>query len=291
MSSFKQISVDQLSRLIGTPNCPVIIDVSIDEDFNLDPYLIPSARRHSHQDIIELVTELQDRKVIIICQKGLKLSAGAASLLRSYGMDAENLEGGNIAWRDSGQPRIPEENIPRTDSGATLWVCAHRPKVDRIACPWLIRRFVDPAAKILFVPPSEVEAVGEKFGATPFDTVGGFWSHRGEQCSFDTMIEEFELTTEPLLRLANVVRAADTDRLDVIPEAAGLLAMSLGLSRIYREDLQQLEAGMLLYDALYRWARDASHEEHHHLQGNTLATKLATQRPNKLANASIDKGE
>ena len=270
MPSFKQIAVAQLSRLIGTPHCPVIIDVSIDEDFNLDPYLIPSARRYSHQKITGLVTELQDKKVIVICQKGLKLSVGAAAILRSHGIDAESLEGGNIAWRDAGQPRIPDANVPRTATGSTLWVCAHRPKIDRIACPWLIRRFVDPAAQFLFVPPAEVEAVAEKYDATPFDLAGTFWSHRGAQCSFDTMIEEFELTTEPLLRLAHIVRAADTDCLDLVPEAAGLLAASLGLSRLYREDLEQLDAGLLLYDAFYRWARDASHEEHKHLQSDTV---------------------
>jgi len=273
MPSFKQISVDQLSRLIGTPKCPIIIDVSIDEDFNLDPYLIPSARRHPHKRIIELVAELQHQKVIIICQKGLKLSAGAAALLRSHGVDAENLEGGNLEWREAGQPRIPDANIPRTATGSTLWVCAHRPKVDRIACPWLIRRFVDPAAQFLFVPPAEVEAVGEKYDATPFDMAGTFWSHRGEKCSFDTMIEEFELTTEPLLRLANVIRAADTDRLDLAPEAAGLLAASLGLSRLYRNDLEQLDAGIALYDAFYRWARDAGTEAHRHPRADTPITE------------------
>jgi rhodanese-related sulfurtransferase len=273
MPSFKQITVAQLSRLIGTPKCPVIIEVSIDEDFDLDPYLIPSARRFSHKKITDLVTELQDKKVIVICQKGLKLSVGAAAILRSQGVDAESLEGGNVAWRDAGQPRIPNANIPRTESGSTLWVCAHRPKIDRIACPWLIRRFVDPTAQFLFVPPTEVEAVGEKYDATPFDLAGTFWSHRGAQCSFDTMIEEFELTTEPLLRLAHIVRAADTDRLDLVPEAAGLLAASLGLSRLYREDLEQLDAGLLLYDFFYRWARDASHEEHRHSQGDSTLTK------------------
>jgi rhodanese-related sulfurtransferase len=228
MPSFTQITVAQLSRLIGTPHCPVIIDVSIDEDFNLDPYLIPTARRQPHKKITDLVIELQNKKVIVICQKGLKLSLGAAAILRSHGVDAESLEGGNYGWRDAGQPRIPEANVPRTQTGSTRWVCAHRPKIDRIACPWLIRRFVDPEAEFLFVPPAEVEAVGEKYDATPFDLAGTFWSHRGAQCSFDTMIEEFELTTEPLLRLAHIVRAADTNRPDVVPEAAGLLAASLG---------------------------------------------------------------
>jgi hypothetical protein len=141
-------------------------------------------------------------------------------------------------------------------------VTRSRPKIDRIACPWLIRRFADPAAVFLFVSPSEVQAVAERFAATPFDVEGVFWSHRGDRCSFDTMIEEFGLTTEPLLRLATMVRGADTARLDLAPEAPGLLAASLGLSRMYPDDLAQLEAGLALYDAFYRWCRDATDETH-----------------------------
>ncbi len=133
---------------------------------------------------------------------------------------------------------------------------------DRIACPWLIRRFVDARAEFLFVPPAQVLPVAEKLDATPFDVEGVLWSHRGDRCTFDTMIEEFGLGSEPLERLADIVRGADTNRHDVAPQAAGLLAVSLGLSRMFRDDLEQLEAGMLLYDSLYRWARDAVDEGH-----------------------------
>ena len=139
-----------------------------------------------------------------------------------------------------------------------------RPKVDRIACPSLIRRFVDPQAVFLFVAPTEVLGVAQRFGATPFDVEGDdvVWSHRGETCTFDTMVEEFGLGTEPLLRLATIVRGADTARPELAPEAAGLLAASLGLSRMHADDLAQLEAGMALYDAFYRWCRDATDETH-----------------------------
>ena len=137
-----------------------------------------------------------------------------------------------------------------------------RPKIDRIACPWLIRRFVDPQAVFLFVSPSEVASVADRFGAAPFDVQGVFWSHRGEKCTFDTMIEEFGLTSEPLLKLAAIVRGADTARLDLAPEAPGLLAASLGLSRMFKDDLAQLDAGMILYDGFYRWCRDAAEETH-----------------------------
>jgi hypothetical protein len=151
---------------------------------------------------------------------------------------------------------------PLTEQGQTVWVTRSRPKIDRIACPWLIRRFVDPRAVFLFVAPSEVEAVAGQFNATPFDIENVFWSHRGELCTFDVMVEEFGLSTPPLKHLAQIVRAADTARLDLAPEAPGLLAASLGLSRIYDDDLAQLDAGLGLYDAFYRWCRDATGETH-----------------------------
>jgi len=137
-----------------------------------------------------------------------------------------------------------------------------RPKVDRIACPWLIRRFIDPEAVFLFVSPAEAMGVAERFGATPFDIDDGFWSHRGDLCTFDVMIEEFGLHSVALDRLALIVRGADTARPDLAPQAAGLLAASLGLSRMYRDDLAQLDAGLALYDAFYRWSRDATDETH-----------------------------
>jgi hypothetical protein len=160
---------------------------------------------------------------------------------------------------------VPVDRLPGRDgAGRTVWVTRARPKVDRIACPWLIRRFIDPDAVFLFVAPTEVMDVADRFKATPFDIdrPDVHWSHRGERCTFDVMVEEFGLSTEPLMRLAAIVRGADTANLDVAPEAAGLLAASLGLSRMYSDDLAQLEAGMTLYDAFYRWCRDATEEGH-----------------------------
>ncbi len=263
MPSPTEITVQQLSRLIGTPDCPVLIDICIDEDFEADARLIPSAFRHPFDDIASLASSLEDKRVVVICQKGLKLSQGAAAILRSKGIVAENLMGGNFAWRDAGESLVLAENLPPpNDEGRTVWVTRHRPKIDRIACPWLIRRFIDPKAQFLFVSPSEVLNVAEKFDATPFDVDDVFWSHRGDKCTFDTMIEEFKLDIEPLKHLATIVRGADTNRHDLAPEAAGLLAASLGLSRMYRNDLAQLDAGMVIYDAFYRWARDATNEGH-----------------------------
>jgi len=267
MPSPNEITAPQLNRLVGTPQCPVLIDVCTDEDFDDDPRFIPTSTRHSSTLIAALAPDLRGKRVVVICQKGKKLSQGSAAILRSYDVRAEFLAGGNQAWRDAGFALIPASAVPpRNSTGQTVWVTRHRPKIDRIACPWLIRRFVDPGAQFLFVAPGEVEMVAERFSATPFDIEGAFWSHRNERCTFDTMIEEFKITSEPLQRLATIVRGADTDRLDLAPQAAGLMAASLGLSRIYRDDLQQLQAGMGLYDAFYRWARDA-HEETHDWPG------------------------
>jgi rhodanese-related sulfurtransferase len=259
MSATNSISPDKLARLIGTPNCPAIIDVRSDGDA-----LLPSSMRRPAERVGEWAHALIGRKVVVSCAHGKERSAGVAALLRSEGVDAETLEGGFEAWHDAGLPVIVAAKLPGRDAaGRTVWVTRSRPKVDRIACPWLIRRFVDPSAVFLFVAPSEVAGVAERFGAAPFDVDGVFWSHRGDQCTFDTMIDEFRLASiEALARLAVIVRGADTARPEIAPQAAGLLAASLGLSRIYSDDLEQLEAGMLLYDAFYRWCRDAIDETH-----------------------------
>jgi rhodanese-related sulfurtransferase len=265
MTSPNTISIDKLARLIGTPKCPVLVDVQTREDFASDPRLVPGAVRRPWAEVASWAQEMSGQSAVVICQKGLKLSQGVAAWLRHAGVPADSLEGGALEWAQAGLPMVPEGKLPRRDDhGRTVWVTRSRPKIDRIACPWLIRRFVDPRAVFLFVAPSEVPGVAERFGATPFDIEGGevFWSHRGEKCTFDTMVEEFELTTEPLLHLANIVRGADTARPDLSPEAPGLLAASLGLSRMYADDLAQLDAGMTLYDAFYRWCRDATDETH-----------------------------
>ncbi|MEM6589033.1 MAG: chromate resistance protein ChrB domain-containing protein [Pseudomonadota bacterium] len=263
MPAPNEITPNQLMRLIGLPDCPQIVDVCIDEDFTADPYLIPESWRHDHGDLPGLLETAQNQRVIVACQKGKKLSQGVAAWLAAEGVDAQFLQGGMYGWRDHGGPRVPASVIPIKRDGATLWVTRHRPKIDRIACPWLIRRFVDRNARFLFVSPAEVQAVAEKLGATAFD-VDGDWGHTGDGCSFDTMLSRFELTTPALTRLADVVRGADLGQHDLHAASARLLAVSVGLSRRFRNDQEQLRAGLDIYDTLYRWARDGSGEEHRH---------------------------
>jgi rhodanese-related sulfurtransferase len=263
MSSYTTISPEKLSRLIGTANAPALIDVRTDEDFAADPRLVPGAIRHKADEAPHWGADYLGRSAVVVCLRGQKLAQGTAAWLRHANVAAETLEGGFEGWKAAKLPLVPTAKLPARDQhGRTVWVTRARPKIDRIACPWLIRRFVDPHAVFLFVAPPEVPAVGEHFNAAPFDIENTFWSHRGELCTFDVMIEEFGLATPALLRLATMVRAADTARLDLCPEAPGLLAASLGLSRMYDDDLKQLEAGIALYDAFYRWCRDATSETH-----------------------------
>ena len=266
MSVLNTISPDKLVRLVGIPTGPVLIDVRPEEEFSAEPLLIPGSLRRSASDVSAWARAFHGQSVVVACRDGGSLSQGVAARLRHDGVSAEALEGGVAGWANSGLPMVPNTVLPPRDAeGRTVWVTRGRPKVDRIACPWLIRRFIDPSAIFLFVAPSEVQGVAERFGAAPFDIEGEgvTWSHRGELCTFDVMVEAFGLSGhESLKRLAPIVRGADTGRPVLVPEADGLLAASLGLSRMYADDQEQLEAGMLLYDAFYRWCRDATDETH-----------------------------
>lgn len=259
MSALNAISPDKLFRLIGTANAPRIIDVRRDT-----AQLIPSAIARSPDSIRADPAAFAGGSYVVACNHGRETSQGIAALLRHEGAIAEILDGGFAAWRAAGLPLVDAAKLPPRDvRKRTVWVTRSRPKVDRIACPWLIRRFVDPEAVFLFVAPADVEKVAEEFGGAPFDVEGVFWSHRADRCTFDTMVDELGLGGfDALARLALIVRGADTAQPELAPQCAGLLAASLGLSRIHSDDLQQLEAGMSLYDAMYRWCRDATDETH-----------------------------
>ena len=264
MAAPNEITCKKLLRLIGTPDCPVIVDISIDPDFAEDPFLIPGSFRHPHSDFDGLLARLAGRACIISCQQGIKLSQGLTSRLRGRGVDAQYLSGGMYGWRDEPDaPRIPFAALPETN----LWVTRHRPKIDRIACPWLIRRFVDADAEFCFVSPEWVCGVADRYNATPFDIPDVGFSHHGDACTFDALLDTFDLRIPALDSMSKVIRAADTGR-DDIAQAAGLLAVSVGLSRMYRDDHAQLDAAMPLYDALYRWARDGRGETHASFEGD-----------------------
>ena len=264
MPAPNSISIEDLSRKIGTRNAPVLIDVCIDEDYDLDPRLIPTAVRRSHKDIRAVAEDLCDQEVVVICQKGLKLSMGAAAFLRSESVNARYLIGGNHAWRDAGLPLLPARQFLLDNAPPSLWVTRDDGDADTLACAWLIRRFVDRNAKLMFIEASQVEAVAEKYDAIPFAIPDVFWSAEGGKTVFEKMLKELDLETKSLLKLARLTKIpAKTDRLDLV-QNGGLHAALFGLRDVFENEIARLDASLLLYDSFYMWSRSAIEVE-----GNT----------------------
>lgn len=260
------ISPTDLWALIGTVDAPRIIDVRRREAYQASAGLLPTAIWREAKDCALWADALdRDRPIVVACGAGHERSQMVAAHLRERGLNASVLVGGVGAWTEAGLPVVDraafERFAPRQPS---VWVTRRRPKIDRVACPWLIRRFLDAEARILYVDPPEVQAVARESGAVPFDIEGIELSHEGERCSFDTMLKIFGLESEPsLARLAIIVRGADTARPDLAPEAAGLHAVSLGLSALAGDDDHgMLRHGFIVYDALYAWLRFAAAERH-----------------------------
>ena len=185
------------------------------------------------------------------------MSQGVAAALVAAGNDAVYLDGGIAGWIEQQLPT--RRNIGTTPS---KWVTREHPKIDRIACPWLIRRFIDPNAEFIYVPTSRVLAVATETGGTPYDIDGVEFSHEGERCSFDTILRIYDIRAPALDHLATIVRGADTSRHDLAPQCAGLFSISLGLSANFPNDHEMLKHGMVIYDALYTWCRSLQAETH-----------------------------
>ena len=185
------------------------------------------------------------------CVHGHEVSQGVAASLRQAGIQAAFLEGGIVAWKEQGLPT-------RKHLGAieNKWVTRERPKIDRIACPWLVSRFINPLATFLYVPADQVINVAKQEDATPYDVNDVEFGHVGERCSFDAIVRAFEIAEPALDHLATIVRGADTARPDLAAQCDGLLAVSYGLSANYRDDHEMLKHGMVIYDALYAWCRN-----------------------------------
>jgi rhodanese-related sulfurtransferase len=254
-----------LKVYIGTPGCPAIIAVTRHGRFMEEHRRIAGSLWRDHMKSDEWAPLLGGgRKIVVYCAQGHNVSQIAAARLDAAGYEVAYLEGGIEAFEQAGGPVIRKTGpgVPLDLQVPTVWVTRKRPKIDRIACPWLIRRFIDPAAVFHYVDPQWVVDIAEEIGGIPYDIDGVHYSHRGENCSFDTILTEFGLDEPALLHLARIVRGADTAVLDLEPQCAGLLAMSLGLSAAHANDLEQLEQGMVLYDALYSWCRNAVAETH-----------------------------
>jgi rhodanese-related sulfurtransferase len=225
----------------------LIIDVRRSARFRESPYVIKGALRRDPDKVAEWKATLPAAaSVVVYCVHGHEVSQGVAKAL-----GARYLEGGIEHWKEDGG-----ELAAKPAGAATRWVTRERPKIDRIACPWLVRRFVDPEAEFLYVPAGEVKKAASEQQATPYDVPDVDFTHEGERCSFDAFLKHYRLEGDPALRkLALIVRAADTGRLDLAPQAPGLLAISQGLSINYEDDHRMLDQGMVVYDALYAWCR------------------------------------
>ena len=246
-----------LKQLLGGFPPPLLIDLRQPAASAADGTL----RGAVHRDPLRLgawAGELEiGRPIVVFCQRGHETSQEAAGSLRDRGLDARHLAGGFEAAISEGLPRQPWPTQP-----STLWVTRERPKIDRIACPWLIRRFIDPDARFLYVPAGDVLAVAASTGAVPYDIPGVEFSHEGERCSFDAFIRRYELADPALGRLADIVRGADTSQLDLTPVSPGLFSISLGLSALFPDDHRMLRHGLVMYDALYIWCRSLQAETH-----------------------------
>jgi rhodanese-related sulfurtransferase len=242
-------------RLAAFPP-PTLVDVRRQPAFERDRQIIPGALRRLPEEVADWGRPIEPwRPVVVYCVRGHEVSQGGAAALRERAFDARFLAGGLERWRADG-------NATQPFAPPTRWVTRERPKIDRIACPWLIRRFIDPTAEFFYVPNAEVREFAAANGATAYDIPDVAYSHVGAECSFDAFVRIHALEHPALAALARIVRAADTSALHLAAQAPGLLAASLGLSALFPDDHAMLKWGMLVYDSLYAWCRDAQTDTH-----------------------------
>ena len=252
------ITPSDLYAHLGTARAPTVVDVRRSPDFAAASQLIVGAVHESPEEIDRWKSHLPaDHPVVVYCAHGREISQGVATTLRMAGVDSAFVAGGISAWNEAGLPT-------RRKIGSTpgKWVTRERPKIDRIACPWLIARFIDPLAEFIYVSPGRVVAFAKEIGGTPYDIEGVEFAHEGERCSFDTILRIYGIKDPALDYLATIVRGADTSRHDLSPQCGGLFAISLGLSANFADDHEMLKHGMVMYDALYTWCRSLQSETH-----------------------------
>ena len=247
------ITAATLRQTLESDNPPLVIDVRQRERYREAHDLVRGALRRDPLRVADLAKTLPAAAdVVLYCVHGHEVSQGVAKAL-----GGRYLEGGIEHWKEAGGALSA-----KPANASTRWVTRERPKIDRIACPWLIRRFVDPEAEFLYVPTAEVKSVSLEKTATAYDIPDVEFSHEGERCSFDAFLKYYGLKDPALEELALIVRGADTNRLDLAPQVPGLAAISLGLSLNYRNDHEMLEHGMVMYDALHAWCKGGKDEVH-----------------------------
>lgn len=260
------ISISSLRASAGSAASPLVIDVRRTQAFDADTVMIAGATWRdpfATDDWIKFLP--RDRDIVVYCVHGHEISKNTCAALRAAGMNAHYIEGGIEAWNESDAPttrKLPAFSIPSPINMPSKWITRERPKIDRIACPWLIRRFIDPLAEFIYVPAPNVISAAKSHAATAYDVPNVQFSHRGEACSFDAFVADFDIHDAALNDLATIVRGADTGKPELTPQSSGLLAISLGLSALYPNDHELLEHGMVVYDALYAWLKRARAEIH-----------------------------
>ncbi|MBK5255332.1 MAG: chromate resistance protein [Vicinamibacteria bacterium] len=252
------VSSAELVQRLQSPAGPVVIDVRPSPAFREAGTFIFGALRRPPGNGEVCSKELpRDREIVLYCDDGRATSPEVATAMASPGAPVRVLEGGLQGWMASGGSLLP-----KPQGGSTLWVTRERPKIDRVACPWLISRFVDRDASFRYVNANDVKRMAKAERAIPFDIPDVTFSHEGDHCSFDAFVKTFRLDDPALASLAVIIRGADTGHLNLAPEAAGLLALALGLSRLSADDHEVLRHGMIMYDALYLWSREGRQETH-----------------------------
>ena len=247
------ITPADLRQALASNRPPLVVDVRPAERFRDSTYMIRGALRRDSEKVDAWKGTLpRAAQVVVYCVHGHEVSQSVARAL-----GARYLEGGIEAWRALGG-----ELFKKPANSSSRWVTRERPKIDRIACPWLIRRFVDPDAEFLYVPAPEVRKIAAERDAVPYDIPDVEFSHVGDECSFDAFLQHYHLDDPALRELAVIVRGADTNLLHLAQQAAGLAAISLGLSILHKKDHQMLERGMVMYDALYAWCKIGKDEVH-----------------------------
>lgn len=257
-----EISTSSLYAMLGLPDAPVIVDVRNEADCSAYPRMIPGTLRRDPLRIGEWAERLPPAPLLAVyCSDGQGASRSVMETLSARAYAVRMLTGGIQGWVEGTHPTVrirTELKVP----GGSRWITRERPKIDRLACPWLIRRFIDPEAQFFYTPSHRVRADAGALAAEPYDITGVTFSHRGPRCSFDAFLDEFDLRDPVMDTVAAIVRAADTGALAQSREAPGLLAISLGLSANITDDILLLEQAMPIYDALYAWRKTASQETH-----------------------------
>ncbi len=257
------ISASELFQRMATAEPLRVFDVRRAAAIEPGSRFLPGSRWRNHLEARDWARDLSPGQLIVLnCMHDHNVSQTATARLREAGYNARALRGGVDGWIAEGLPTVGQSPFCPVAAKPSDWVTRTNPKIDRIACPWLIKRFIDPDASMLFAEPDWVIDIARELGAVSFDTPGADIEHDGDLCSFDTLLREFDLNDPALAKLAVIVRGADTDHNELAPEAAGLLAVMLGNALVGSTDHHVMQLGFPVYDALYARLCLASGERH-----------------------------